>query len=84
MKLEYLAHPHYCSQNNCEGGGTHVGKIDGCECIFAVTKGGTNVELQQQPLKEYSCEKSEEHMMGKVNDNEMKWSFDEETRRLMK
>jgi hypothetical protein len=43
-----------------------------------VTEGCTNAELQQQLQKAYSCEKSEEQMMGTVNDDEKKLSFDEE------
>jgi hypothetical protein len=58
-----LAHPHYCRQNNCEGGGAHMEKTGGCEGNFVMMEGCTNAELQQQLKKAYICEKGDERMM---------------------
>jgi hypothetical protein len=82
--IEDLTHPRYCSQNSCEGGGILVVRTNGCKSSSAMTKGCPNAELRQQLHKAYCCEKSEEKMMGTVNDEEKKLIFDEETQRLMK
>jgi len=80
----YSTHPHYCSHNNYEGGGTLVVRTYGCDRSSAVTEGCANAEFQQKLHKAYGCEKREEQMMGPVNDDENNLSFNEETRRLMK